>query len=208
MQLPFKRIKGPNLSTIQKRGAVINYEPMILNDYKMFVDCWELAEKLKPDLIKNVKEEYDFLSDRHDWEELKEFKKSHPFWKKENDNLMCDYANLYHDLWWLQRDIINWKDKKRFSKNNVACNANTCLSYFQVYGDSLFVVSRSLDIACGFKADILTIKYIADKLECKDICWMIIAPHQYVENILDGEPQTYEDLLKMKPILKVRKEVE
>lgn len=207
MELLFKRVQGTNLSTIQKRGAVINYEPIIFNNYQMFQECWTLAEQLKPKLIENIKWEYEFLSERRTYEEIDEFKKTHPFWKKESESLLYDYKNLYGDLGWIYNEMFKWNERNRTSKNNVACKENACLSYFQIYDDKLYVVSRSLDIACGFKADVLTIKYIADIFECKDICWIVVAPHHYVENILDGEPKTYEDLLKMKPVLKVRKGV-
>lgn len=202
MKIPFKQYTGDKMVSIYTRGAAINYQPMVIEGYEFFEECWRLATEINPKLVDLVVEEYNFLVEWHGGDERRAFHKKHPFWKKEKYVLFCEYNDLFYHF----NNCITMWDNSRDTKNLVSANNQTCISYLQVMDDTLFVVSRSLDISCGFKTDPLTIKLLADSAKCKNIIWQIIAPHNYVENIFPVV-ETYEELLTKKTVLKVRKEV-
>lgn len=207
MKLPFKLETDIKLITNQKRGAVVNYEPITITDYKFFEKLWEYVKTNKPDLIEKVESDFTFLSDNGNYDNLKEFTQNSNDFKNEDMNIMCDFNNFMVGVDWMIDSLTRYNGKERFSKNNVVCKRESCLTYLQVYRDNLFVVSRGLDIDNFFIYNALMIKLMADKLCCSEIKWEIIAPFNYVENVLLNKIETIDDLLNKQFLHKFRKGV-
>lgn len=207
MKLPFKLETDIKLITTQKRGAVVNYEPITITDYKFFEKMWEYVKTNKPDFIEKVEADFTFLTDNGNYDNLKEFTQNSNDFKNEDMNIMCDFNNFMVGVDWMIDSLTRFNRKERFSKNNVVCKTESCLTYLQVYRDNLFIVSRSLDIDNFFIYNALMIKLMADKLCCSAIKWEIIAPFNYIENVLLNKVETIDDLLNKQFLNKFRKEV-
>lgn len=107
----------------------------------------------------------------------------HKFWKKEtNPTLAENYQSLMHSAF-----ILNKHSKK--SRNNIATNNYTCISYFQEICGDLVVVSRSCDFSLGFLADLYLICAVAQANECSTITWVHSNLHTYLNNADETKKQ-------------------
>lgn len=203
----FKKITNDKLITIQKRGAVVNYEPITINEYEFFEVLWKEIEKSKPELINTVESDFKFLSDNGNYDDLKDFMENSDKFKNEDSSVMCEFNNFISSAGYLSDSLTRFTSKERFSKNNVICRKESCLTYLQVYNEKLYIVSRSLEISNFFLYDALMVKILCDKFDCKEIKWEIIAPFDYVENVLLNSVETLDDLLNKQFIVKNRKGV-
>lgn len=107
---------------------------------------------------------------------------NHKFWKKENNK---DLAIGYMTL---MKDAFDLSFKKN-SRNNVATNDKTCISYIQEICGNLVVVSRSCDFSLGFLADLYLIYNIARENNCSTITWTHANLHVYDNNITKSYEQ-------------------
>lgn len=69
--------------------------------------------------------------------------------------------------------------KRRQSRKNIVCNPNCCLSYWQLFDDTLTVVSRSWDIQRAGLSDLVIINNIALKLGCDKFRLISLCAHVY-----------------------------
>lgn len=112
---------------------------------------------------------------------------NHKFWKKETDpDLAKNYQSLMHAAFTL-------KSRKK-SRNNIATNQYTCISYFQEICGDLVVVSRSCDFSLGFLADLYLICAIAQKNDCYTITWLHANLHTYENNANETKKQYIQKL--------------
>ena len=113
---------------------------------------------------------------------------NHKFWKKENSySLILSYLDLMASAIRLR--------KKDGSRNSLALNKETCISYFQEINGVLVVVSRSCDFSLGFLADMYLISEIAKMNNCNSISWTHANLHTYKNNFFKTSEQ-YEKKIK------------
>lgn len=171
------QLTGKSVSK-NKRGECFNYEPIIIgNDF--FREIVELAKKkTSVEFQKYVKDEFEFLTaEGKGYDEVLEFKKTHPFWKKEEIILLHEYRLLYFNF------VRMFKNSSKTSKNIFSCNQDTCISSIQYHDGQLYVTQRSCDMSCGFFADALTINHFAELTGANIVIWMIAVPHIYANNM-------------------------
>lgn len=91
---------------------------------------------------------------------------------KDDDEMYNAYLNLR---------ICRFKNAITSSRNNVICEPKCCMNYWQLYLDTLFVVSRSLDLRCAGISDIIVANRIAAELGAQKLHIVAIAPHIYTD---------------------------
>lgn len=169
--------------TKNKRGECYNYEKIRLTD-----EILNTCEKLVSERIKQLSsKEFDFLINQHSKHDFYEFKNSHPWWKKEDDNLLLKYNELYSTF------MFQLLTEKITSKNIISANNDTCITLFsltqQTNNTVVFeIIQRSCDLSLGFLADSQSINYWRNIIKRKyrdfDVktVWTILKPHVYVNN--------------------------
>ena len=91
---------------------------------------------------------------------------------KDDDEMYNAYLNLR---------ICRFKNAITSSRNNVICEPKCCMNYWQLYLDTLFVISRSLDLKCAGISDIIVANRIAAELGARKLHITAIAPHIYID---------------------------
>lgn len=164
--------------TSNKRGQTINYLTKTFCG-KSYIEVLNTAlNKTDSKYLQLCKAEWDTLKNPDlSVEELVEFYKTHPFWKKETFTLLHNYWQLYSGFTKACR-----RAESTDSKNIISTNNMTCITSLHRVGNKLYVYQRSCDISLGLFADAITIKFIMDELNVKDVLWTIAVPHIYVNN--------------------------
>lgn len=185
-----------------RRGANIFLEPLTLkftvkeafaylnsfqNIADFITDCYNENQ-----IYKTAPQYYTLASGWNDYSEKRnntfENLTNHKFWKKETDTSLV-WSYIY-----LMADAFNLSEKKN-SRNNVALNKDTCISYIQEICGNLFVVSRSCDFSLGFLADMYSLITLATANDCKKITWTHANLHTY-ENNIEATHHQYKNKIK------------
>lgn len=69
--------------------------------------------------------------------------------------------------------------KRRLSRKNIIFNKECCLCYWQLHGDTLTVISRSLDVQRAGLSDIVIINRAAIELGCTNFKIITLCNHVY-----------------------------
>lgn len=69
--------------------------------------------------------------------------------------------------------------KRRMSRKNIIFNKECCLCYWQLHGDELTVISRSLDVQRAGISDLVVINRCAHDLGCKNVQLVTLNNHVY-----------------------------
>lgn len=72
-----------------------------------------------------------------------------------------------------------FNEKRRFSRKNIVCVPECCLSYWQLHDQHLTVVSRSLDIQRAGLSDIAVVKRVALAMCASTFTFHAVCPHIY-----------------------------
>lgn len=99
-----------------------------------------------------------------------------PFWK---DRLYGDDEELYQAYKSLHIATLLSNGKRRLSRKNIIFNKECCLCYWQLHGDQLTVISRSLDIQRAGLSDLVVVNRIAQNLGCKNVQLITLCNHVY-----------------------------
>ena len=101
-----------------------------------------------------------------------------PEWKErlygQDDELYNEYKSLHIFT------LVN-NGKRRLSRKNIIFNKECCLCYWQLHGDELYVVSRSLDLQRAGRSDIIIINRAAQALGCTKWTLVCLNPHVYTD---------------------------
>lgn len=95
--------------------------------------------------------------------------------------LYGDDDDLYNAYKSLNVHSLISNGKRRLSRKNIIFNKECCLCYWQLHGDELYVVSRSLDVQRAGKSDIIIVNRIAHDLGCTKWIMMCLNPHIYTD---------------------------
>lgn len=101
-----------------------------------------------------------------------------PEWK---DRLYGQDDDLYNAYKSLKLFSLVNNGKRRLSRKNIIFNKECCLCYWQLHGDELYVVSRSLDVQRAGKSDIILINRAAIALGCTNWTLICLNPHVYTD---------------------------
>ena len=101
--------------------------------------------------------------------------------KEMYDKLYKDDRKLYDAYRSLEVATLATNGKRRDSRSNIVFNKRCCLCYFQLFADTLIVISRSLDLLRAGKSDIAVVNRIAQRLGCQRFTFICLNPHIYVD---------------------------
>ena len=99
-----------------------------------------------------------------------------PEWKERlygNDQLLYEAYKSLHI------STLATNGKRRMSRKNIIFNRECCLCYWQLHGDELTVISRSLDVQRAGLSDVVIINRIAVELGCRNIQLVTLNNHVY-----------------------------
>lgn len=99
-----------------------------------------------------------------------------PEWKAklyENDD------NLYDAYKSLNLRTLATNGNRRFSRRNIYFNKECCLCFWQLHGNELYVISRSLDVLHAGKSDLVLVNRVANELGCNKWLLVCLCPHVY-----------------------------
>lgn len=99
-----------------------------------------------------------------------------PEWKEKlygNDDALYD---AYKSL---NISTLATNGKRRFSRKNIIFNKECCLCYWQLFGNQLFVISRSLDVQRAGLSDLAIVSRAAFDLGCTAFTLQVLIPHVY-----------------------------
>lgn len=99
-----------------------------------------------------------------------------PEWK---EKLYGDDDELYEAYKTLHVGSLINNGKRRMSRKNIVFNKDCCLCYWQLHGDTLTVISRSLDVQRAGISDLVIINRAAKLLDCKDVHLVTLCNHVY-----------------------------
>lgn len=91
-------------------------------------------------------------------------------WK---ERLYGNDDDLYKAYKSLHVAMLTENGKRRMSRKNIIFNKECCLTWWQLHGDTLTVISRSLDLQRAGLSDPVIINRAAKKLGCKK--WRLIS---------------------------------
>lgn len=95
--------------------------------------------------------------------------------------LYGDDDSLYNEYKSLQVRTLATNGKRRDSRKNIIFNKQCCLSWWQLHGDELYVVSRSLDLQRAGLSDVVIINRVARQLGCKRWTFVGLCNHVYTD---------------------------
>lgn len=95
--------------------------------------------------------------------------------------LYGDDEGLYKDYRSLNIRSLVTNGKRRDSRKNIIFNKYCCLSWWQLHGDELYVVSRSLDLQRAGLSDVVLVNRIARQLGCKRWTFVGLCNHVYTD---------------------------
>lgn len=99
-----------------------------------------------------------------------------PEWRAKLYGNDDDLYNAYKSL---KLQTLATNGKRRFSRKNIYFNKECCLCFWQLHGDELYVVSRSLDVQRAGKSDLVLINRVAHDLGCTKWSLTCLCPHVY-----------------------------
>lgn len=159
------KIKGRRGEAIARTPFISHFEPLPMQD-------------IRP----KVKDEYNLLL-AGDFNKLKTWK----IWDRDED-LLAEYITFFNDI---KEQLIKpnlLKTLNRQSRNNVVVNRACCISWVQVIGDYLYVVSRSSD-ELAEQWDRETISLLAHHLDAKEVFWVNLHSHKYLNPGINRRPK-------------------
>ena len=95
--------------------------------------------------------------------------------------LYGDDEALYNEYRSLNIRSLANNGKRRDSRKNIIFNKQCCLSWWQLHGDELYVVSRSLDLQRAGLSDVVLVNRIARQLGCKRWAFVGLCNHVYTD---------------------------
>lgn len=101
-----------------------------------------------------------------------------PEWKKA---LYHNDDELYQAYKSLNIASLATNGKRRDSRKNIIFNAECCLCYWQLRGDTLRVISRSWDLQRAGFSDLVIVNRAAHELGCKKIMILSLCGHVYTD---------------------------
>lgn len=101
-----------------------------------------------------------------------------PEWKERLYGQDDDLYNAYKSMKIFS--LVN-NGKRRWSRKNIIFNKECCLCYWQLHGDELYVVSRSLDLQRAGRSDIVIVNRAAQALGCSKWTLVCLNPHAYTD---------------------------
>ena len=104
-----------------------------------------------------------------------------PMDKNMKTRLYGDDEALYNEYLSLNIRSLANNGKRRDSRKNIIFNKQCCLSYWQLHGEELYVVSRSLDLQRAGLSDVVLVNRIARQLGCKRWTFVGFINHVYTD---------------------------
>ena len=95
--------------------------------------------------------------------------------------LYGDDEALYNEYRSLNIRSLANNGKRRDSRKNIIFNKQCCLSWWQLHGDELYVVSRSLDLQRAGLSDVVLVNRVARQLGCKHWTFVGLCNHVYTD---------------------------
>lgn len=86
---------------------------------------------------------------------------------------------LYNSYKQLKIERLKLGDRK--SRKNIICVPECCLCYWQVFNDTLIVISRSWDIQRAGLSDLVIANRVAKMLDCKYLRFVTLNNHVYLD---------------------------
>lgn len=99
-----------------------------------------------------------------------------PDWK---ERLYGNDTELYNAYKSLNIHSLITNGKRRMSRKNIIFNRECCLCYWQLHGDTLTVISRSLDVQRAGVSDMVIVNRAAIELGCKQFKVVTLCNHVY-----------------------------
>lgn len=184
-----------------RRGDYViwyQYQTNIFYDYEIdnYLNKFEGIDRI----YKLVGEEY-FLMKENSLSNYEKLSK-HPFWEKEDKQLLCAYMDLYSTF---HKKI---KNNEPGSKNIISTNEKTCITTMQLIyhwnnTKDLIVYQRSCDLSLGYLADLITLRIFMREYGIKRLYWYIGVPHVYTNN-LENTIKQFTEYKKIKMNFNVR----
>lgn len=88
---------------------------------------------------------------------------------------------LYQAYKSLHVETLLTNGKRRLSRKNIIFNKECCLCYWQLHGDELTVISRSLDVQRAGLSDLVIVNRIAVELGCSSCQLVTLNNHVYLD---------------------------
>jgi hypothetical protein len=101
--------------------------------------------------------------------------------KDMKNRLYGDDEDLYNEYRSLNIRSLATNGKRRDSRKNIIFNKQCCLSWWQLHGDELYVVSRSLDLQRAGLSDVVLVNRIARQLGCTRWTFVGLINHVYTD---------------------------
>lgn len=99
-----------------------------------------------------------------------------PDWRAKLYGNDDDLYNAYKSL---HIETLLTNGKRRLSRKNIIFNRECCLCYWQLHGDTLTVISRSLDVQRAGISDMVIINRAAIELGCNRFKVVTLCNHVY-----------------------------